>query len=113
MPHMRTIKTIKISSSWNTLDGQRLSSALMSAKTPDLMRLFIDDLLTKNELGHCIKRLKAVEMLLMGAPYSVVQTSTGLSSRIVARISKRLQDKRCGYCEIMERLHPNGIRHFV
>ena len=97
---------------WNSIDNNRLIKALMVIRTPDLMRLFLDDLLTKSEIEQCIRRLHAVELILMGAPYVFVRQSTGLGPSTIARISKQLIYKKGGYQEIMDRLHPNGFRYF-
>ncbi len=76
-----------------------------------MLRLFLDDLLTENEMDLLIRRLQAAYMLSLATPYSFVETSTGLSSSVIARISKQLRDKKGGYCEILRRLYPNGIRY--
>lgn len=105
-------KTPKIMTKWNTIEGERLIDAFMVAtKRPDIMRLFLDDLMTESELDLCIRRFQAVYMLSIGTPYSYVSSATGLSSATIARISKQMCNRRNGYGEIMFRLYPNGIRY--
>jgi len=86
--------------------------ALMLIQTPDMMRLFLDDLLMDSEIDLFTRRLQAADMLYIGTPYRYVRDSMGLSSKIIARISKQMRDKRGGYSEILEKLHPHGIRYF-
>ncbi len=106
-------KTPKIITKWNTLEGKQLIDAFMAAtKRPDIMRLFLDDLMTESELDLCIRRFQAVHMLSMATPYALVSNVTGLSSATIARISKQICNRRNGYGEIMSMLYPNGIRYF-
>jgi uncharacterized protein YerC len=105
-------KTLIKRTKWNTVDGERLIRAFRLTRTPDMMRLFLDDLLTENEADLCIRRFQAADMLRIGTPYSFIRNSTGLSPNTIAQISKKMRDNRGGYSEILERLHPNGIRYF-
>jgi len=105
-------KNARIRTKWDTIDGERLIKVLMMTETPDMMRLFLDDLLTESEIDLCIRRLQAVYMLSLATPYRFVRNSTGLSPSTISRISKQLIDKRGGYSEALKRLYPNGIRYF-
>src|ERR1035437_7827313 len=73
---------------WNLLNYQALIKAIMSAETPDLMRLFLDDLLTKTEIETLVRRFQTAELIMLGAPYNQIIQSTGMSSKVIARISK-------------------------
>ncbi len=102
----------KVRTKWDSIDGERLIRAFRLAETPNILRLFLDDLLTEKELNLFIRRLQAAYLLSLGTPYSFVKISTGLSQTTIARISKQLRDKRAGYNEILIRLNPNGFRYF-
>gem|GEM_PF-3372453 len=83
----------------------------MVIRDTDLMKAFFDDLMTKYELEQCIRRLQAAELILMSAPYEHIISATGLSSKIIARISKQLINKRGGFQEVMQKMHPRGMHY--
>ena len=96
---------------WNNIDAQRLVKAIMTcAKKPDLLRLFLDDLLTKSELELCIKRLYAANLIAMAMPYINTYQMTGLSSTTISRITKQMCNKKGGYNASFKRMYPHGIR---
>jgi len=96
---------------WNTITRQRLVDAFLTLRTPDHVRSFLDDLLTTNELDTCARRLDAANWMLLGAPYEAITEATGLSPKVIARISKRLVNKRGGFNQVMQRLHPRGMHY--
>jgi uncharacterized protein YerC len=96
---------------WNTVDNERLIKAFMPIDTPDLMRLFLDDLMTKDEIERCADRLWTAEMIFTGMPYKAIQRYIGFSPVTIAKASKKMIGQRGGYCEIMRKLHPHGIRY--
>ncbi len=98
---------------WNTADANRLVKALLiSAKNPDTLRIFIDDLLTKSEIKLCVTRLHAVNLIILGMPYTSIVQLTGLSSTTIARISKQICNKKGGYYNTIQKMYPHGIRYF-
>ncbi len=97
---------------WNTMDAHRLAKAFMtSAENIDSLRLFLDDLLTKNEIEQCIKRIYAANMLAIGMPFKVIAQTSGLSSTTIARISRQIRHKKNGYCSILRKMYPSGIQY--
>ena len=96
---------------WNDADSHRLVKAIMiCSKTPDLLRLFLDDLLTKNEIELCVKRLLAADFIAMGAPYINTYHMTGLSSATISKIMKKIKNKKGGYNASFSRMYLHGIR---
>ena len=81
---------VSILYNWNTPHGQDLARAFMVAsKKPDLMKIFLDDLLSKNELEQCDSRLNTAYLLCLGTPYDFIRELTGQSYTTIARISKK------------------------
>jgi len=97
---------------WNFKDTERLVRAFILADTTHLLRDFLKDLLTEKEIILFAKRLNAACLILDGAPYSQIQQITGLSSTTIARISKKLIDKRGGFQQIIKKFNPHGRRYF-
>ena len=97
---------------WNTKDNQAFIKALMSADTPDLMRLFLDDLLTKTEIETFVRRFQTACLIMTGTPYDHITRLTGMSSKVIARISKSMINKRAGFQVIIKKMHPNGMHYF-
>jgi uncharacterized protein YerC len=95
---------------WNTRAAEELIDAFFVANRRDLLRLFLEDLLTKNEIEQCIQRLQAVKWLLIGTPYEFVHYNTRLSSSTLSRLSKLLINKQGGFQEIADQLKYKRIR---
>ncbi len=94
---------------WNTIDSHRLVRAFLAANNADQIRNFLNDIMTENELDQMVKRLKAVHMINIGTPYRYVSSEIGLSSATIARLSKKLADKKGGFHEIMKKLRPDEV----
>ena len=92
--------------SWNTTDSERLIKALMTATgRPDIMRTFLDDLLTEREISDCVQRMTIAYWHSLQTPYSNIQKITGASSATIARIAK-LYDKKGGFNAALKRINP-------
>ena len=90
---------------WKTKDKQALLEAILALKNKDEAKLFLRDLLTREEIEEVSKRLLAARMLTEGSSYREVERATGFSSTTVARVSKWLQGSLGGYRLIISRLH--------
>ena len=93
---------------WNNIDAHRLVDAIvLSAKNPDLLRLFLDDLLTKTELEKCADRLYVAYLLSLGTPFSFINQTTGFAPATITRISKQIRNKKGGYYTTLNALYPS------
>jgi len=98
---------------WNTMNADRLIKALViAAENPDLLRLFLDDLLIKSEIEQCVMRIYAANLLALAMPYTFVRQLTGLSNSTISRISKQICNKKGGYYATLQKLYPRGISYF-
>jgi len=85
---------------WNLTDNERLVTALLLTTDPETMRKFLADLLEEKEIDVLETRLKAMFMLSDAAPYRAIQNITGLSSKTVARLAKKVWKRDGGFHKI-------------
>ena len=95
---------------WNkeldTVDGERFVEAFMVIRERALLKLFLSDLFTEKELAQFVKRFEGVYWLSLGMPYTRIQETTGLSPKIIARLSKGFINKRGGFWRVMMEIQP-------
>ncbi|MBI5404705.1 MAG: helix-turn-helix domain-containing protein [Candidatus Kerfeldbacteria bacterium] len=97
-----------------TRSADALMRAVLSLKTMDEARRFFRDLLTPEEIAEFGRRWQAAKMLDVGAPYTEIVATTGLSSTTVARVSRWLKGPVGGYRLVLTRqrkLKKYGVRH--
>ncbi len=97
---------------WDTVPGRKLLEVFSTAQEHGFMKEFLDDLLIESEFKQLSSRIEAVHLLLMGAPYTEIQKETGLSPKVIARISKKMDDKKGGLDLVMRKLYPRGYRYY-
>ncbi|MCX6715877.1 MAG: Trp family transcriptional regulator [Candidatus Taylorbacteria bacterium] len=88
-------------------DGERLIKAFLAAQTSREMSFFLKDILTDKQIDHCKKKMCAAGMLINGMSYEFIEEATGLTPRIIARISKKLKEFDGGYNTVLSRLYPS------
>jgi len=93
---------------WNINDKERLICAFRLATDEHLIKSLLSDLLSHKELEKLATRLKVACLLYEGAPYEEIRKITGLSSKTIAKISKKLDDKRSGFGEIIKKFREKG-----
>lgn len=91
-----------------TSEINNLYNAILALQTTEEAGLFFRDLLTESEIDEFARRWMAAKMLWEGKTYQTIQTTTGLSSTTVARISKWLNSGMDGYKIILNRMHHHG-----
>lgn len=92
---------------WNAKDTNQLATALCKITDPNIMKNFLRDVMTENEIREIATRLNAAIMLTNGNKYDEVVKNTKLSTRTVARISKWLKYGCKGYGEAIRQLENN------
>lgn len=99
---------------WNDLLAQALLTALqIAAERPDILRSFLDDLMTRKEIEQIIARFQTIRLIKMGAPYRYINEYTGLSPATISRLTKTLCNKQSGLREILQKMHPAGLHHLL
>ena len=93
---------------WDSMDGDLLLKILLqplSSHDPEKsIKGFFDDLLTDREWEMLAKKLRAAQLIFLGAPYKAVAGMTGLRNASIASISKKMTPKRYGLYETMSDL---------
>lgn len=82
-----------------------LETALCEAGSVELIRAFLEDLLSEAELVEIRNRWLAAQMLEQLFSYSKIEETTGLSSTTIARVSKCLKGRAGGYKTLMDKIN--------
>ncbi|MBP5090950.1 MAG: TrpR-related protein YerC/YecD [Bacilli bacterium] len=77
-----------------------LYEALVKIETKEEAKLFLDDLLSKNELKSLCGRIHSAKLFLEGKTYVEVIEETEISSATLARVSKCVKTGK-GYNKIL------------
>ena len=68
-----------------------LLETLLACKTPDDLRLLLDDLCTYKEVEQMAQRVAAAKMLKEGKTYAEIISATDISSATLSRVSRCVQ----------------------
>ena len=85
-------------------DTKALYKAILSLKTKEECKKFLQDLLTEKEIKEFTNRWKVARMLDKKVSYEKIANETGMSSTTIARIQKWLINGMGGYRLILKRL---------
>lgn len=89
----------------NNVGMDLLYKAILSLKTENECRKFLEDLCTPQELQSIAQRLKVAEMLRDGEKYNSIVDETSASTATISRVNKTLTYQTAGGYEIVfERL---------
>lgn len=91
-------------SKWQNEDTQTLFRALLSLKTEEEYRLFLEDVCTVKEITDMAQRLKVAGLLRAKTSYAVINRETGISTATISRVSRCLDYGPGGYDLVLERL---------
>ena len=91
-------------SKWQNEDTQVLFRALLSLKTEEEYRLFLEDVCTVKEITDMAQRLKVARLLRARTSYAVINRDTGVSTATISRVSRCLDYGTGGYDMVLERL---------
>ena len=99
---------------WDMIRFQRITKepngemqlifALSGIRSPIDMRNFLLDLLTEREMKSLVRRLEAARLLAHGLGYEEARRNTGMSSRTLTRVYKRMLHGSHGYPVALEQL---------
>jgi len=85
-------------------DKEELFAVFSYINSPELMEMFLRDLLTEEELKDFAMRWKAVRMLFAGRSYKQVEHATGMSSATVARAKRWLESGFGSFKKILKEI---------
>ena len=81
-----------------------LLEGILTLKTPDELRAFLDDVCTIKELQDIAQRFDVARRLSDGANYNKVSAETGASSATISRVNRCLLYGNNGYKTAIERM---------
>ena len=91
-------------SKWQNENTQALFRALLSLKTEEECRLFLEDVCTVKEITDMAQRLKVARLLRAKTSYAVINQETGISTATISRVSRCLDYGPGGYDLVLQRL---------
>ena len=83
--------------------------AILSLKTEEECRKFMEDLCSITEIMAMEQRFEVAKLLNDGLIYNAIMEQTGASSAIISRVNRSLQYGAGGYAVVFDRLKdPEG-----
>ena len=82
---------------WQNESTDQLCTALLSLKTQEEARAFLEDICTIKEFLDLSQRLEVARLLQSGASYSTITKATGASTATISRVSKCCEYGSGGY----------------
>jgi TrpR-related protein YerC/YecD len=82
----------------------KMYKALLTMKTEDECRQFLEDLCSITEIMAMEQRFEVAKLLNDGFIYNAIMEKTGASSAIISRVNRSLQYGAGGYTKAFERL---------
>ena len=89
---------------WQTKSTDDLCKAILSLKTEEECRAFLEDICTIKEIQDISQRLEVAQMLSQGISYSVISRETGASTATISRVSRSYEYGAGGYKNVIARL---------
>jgi uncharacterized protein YerC len=97
---------------WNLTDKERFLEALNLADSPKLREELLTDLMSEKEFKDCILRLKVMCMLNDGATWKQIQGITGMSSRTIMHLNRKVRNPDGGFRKILKKFKKLGPAYF-
>ena len=84
--------------------------AILSLKTEEECRAFLEDLMTGKEIQDCSQRILVARMLREKLVYSRIARDTGASTATISRVNRCCAYGAGGYRTVLERLEGESER---
>lgn len=81
-----------------------LVKAIMSLKTEEECRAFLEDVMTTKEIIDISQRMGVVKMLDESHPYGEISKATGASTTTISRVNRCYQYGAGGYKTVLSRI---------
>lgn len=89
---------------WYTQSTEDLCNAILSLKTKEECRAFLEDICTIKEIQDISQRLAVARMLSRGVSYTTICRETGASTATISRVSRCYEYGAGGYKTVISRL---------
>ena len=84
--------------------AQLLISALLSLRTEEDCRAFLEDLMTGKVIQDCCQRILVARLLREKQVYSAISAATGASTATISRVNRCCSYGAGGYQMVLDRL---------
>jgi len=89
---------------FHTPGAELLVQAVLSLRTEDECRAFLEDLMTGKEIQDCSQRILVANLLRQKLVYSRIAQETGASSATISRVNRCCTYGAGGYQTVLERV---------
>ena len=89
---------------FHTPGAELLIQAVLSLRTEEECRAFLEDLMTGKEIRECSQRILVAKLLRQKLVYSRIAQETGASSATISRVNRCCAYGPGGYATVLERL---------
>ena len=86
------------------IENTAMYRAILSLKTEEECRKFMEDLCSITEIMAMEQRFEVAKLLNDGLIYNAIMEQTGASSAIISRVNRSLQYGAGGYAVVFDRL---------
>ena len=87
-----------------------LISALTKPQDEDEMQIFLEDLLTSQEIVEIARRMKVAQMLYEHTTYDEIARETGASTATISRVNRCIRFGHGGYKKVLEKMKGGQIQ---
>lgn len=91
-------------------DKKLLTATLNRLKTAKVMSVFLDDLLTEEEVLDLAQRIKIAELILSGKTYDEISKKIGTSTSTVSKIGQVLKYGKGGLESVLKKKARGGAK---
>lgn len=89
-------------------NAKLLVAALTKPANETEMRIFLEDLLTSQEIVEIARRMKVAKMLYEHTTYDEIARETGASTATISRVNRCIRFGEGGYETVLERMKEEG-----
>ncbi len=89
---------------WVQSDIDELAAVFLHLDSLEEVKLFLDDICTEKEIIEIANRWKVARMLIAGLSWKKIEKITGVSSATIAKVAKRMQNKKGGIAHVLSKL---------
>ena len=90
--------------SWYNQHTEALCKAILSLKTEEECRAFLEDVCTIKEIQDLSQRFQVAQMLSQGISYAAICKETGASTATISRVSRAHEYGAGGYKLVIDRM---------
>ncbi len=91
-------------------NAKLLVSAMTCPRDKKEMKIFLEDLLTSQEIVEIARRMRVAKMLYEHTTYDEIARETGASTATISRVNRCIRFGEGGYERVLQRLKEEGMQ---